>query len=112
MSNSTNETSSLCCLRMSHTDSTEDTEEPNSALLLEDLGTRMFQIANETSGLCCFRMSHTDSTEDTDREPNSALLLEIREHESFKSRELKYIRWICEICVLFLLFNVDVVVRM
>ena len=48
----------------------------------------------------------------TRKEPNSALLLEIREHESFKSRELKYIRWICEICVLFLLFNVDVVVRM
>ena len=55
--------------------------------------------------------AHTDSTEGTD-EPNLALLLEIREHESFKSRELKYIRWICEICVLFLLFNVDVVVRM
>lgn len=48
----------------------------------------------------------------TRKEPDSALLLEIREHESFKSRELKYIRWICEICVLFLLFNVDVVVRM
>lgn len=48
----------------------------------------------------------------TRKEPNLALLLEIREHESFKSRELKYIRWICEICVLFLLFNVDVVVRM
>lgn len=48
----------------------------------------------------------------TRKEPNLALLLEIREHESFKSHELKYIRWICEICVLFLLFNVDVVVRM
>lgn len=56
-------------------------------------------------------MSHTDYSEDTD-EPNSALLLEIREHESRESHELKYIRWICEICVLFLLFNVDVVVRM
>lgn len=55
--------------------------------------------------------AHTDSTEDTE-EPNSALLLGIREHESRESHELKYIRGICEICVLFLLFNVDVVVRM
>ena len=28
--------------------------------------------------------AHTDSTEDTDKEPNSALLLEIREHECFE----------------------------
>ena len=30
----TNESVGLCCLRMSHTNSTEDTDEPNSALLL------------------------------------------------------------------------------
>lgn len=50
-----------------HTDSTEDTEEPNSALLLEELkNTNVSNSTNETSGLCCLRMSHTDSTEDTE----------------------------------------------
>ena len=29
-------------------------------------------------------MAHTDTTEDTEEEPNSALLLEIREHECFE----------------------------
>ena len=50
-----------------HTDSTEDTEEPNSALLLEGLkNTNVSNSTNETSGLCCLRMAHTDSTEDTE----------------------------------------------